>query len=200
MMPNLSADFKEFTRFADDMAQKFPNYALLSAEVALLDVGDALMEAMPEYPPARSDTLSPPDGVSFLRTPKQRAWFFAAVRHNELRGWKWVDGHPQKVGGGRTGNLGRALTTDVETDFDLNTTFLEIGFDAASAPYAPWVVGPDYPGESINGVQMYQARVHVDVWWQFSDIMSNRESFAWKVFDETFWVEFSKRVNGGTHD
>jgi hypothetical protein len=102
-------------------------------------------------------------------------------------------GHPQKVGGARTGNLGRAQGRDVTQNVD--SVIATLGFDSSIAPYAPWVVGADYPGEDVDGEIMYQAQIHADRWWQFGSIISGEMENAWKLFDETFWEEFSKRID-----
>lgn len=96
----------------------------------------------------------------------------------------------------RTGLLGRRWTTEVE-----NTPVSVIGTIGNNTPYAPWVVGPDYPGLVINGREMYQSKVHADRWWQFIDLIETNESDAWKEFSDTFWKEFltamRKQANGG---
>lgn len=96
--------------------------------------------------------------------------------------------HPEKIGGARTGNLGRAKGRDIVSDE--RTVSGIIGFDSTIAPYAPWVVGSDFPGEN----DMYQAQIHVDVWWQFGSIIDENLDPAWQKFDEAFWDEFSKRI------
>ncbi len=67
-----------------------------------------------------------------------------------------------------------------------------VGQLGTNVPYAPWVVGPSYPGEEINGKQMYQARVHVERWWQLYDVVAKNIDGAWEEFETTFWPEFKK--------
>lgn len=188
-------DFSEFEKFADELANQFPQYALEAAVPAMESAMLSLLENTPEYPAEILDALLPPDGVSWLRTDKQRRWFFAAVKSGDVVGWKWIDNHPEKVGGGRTGNLGRAQTYEVEQNGEeVSGT---IGFDKNLAPYAPWVVGDDYPGQDYGSGAKYQAKIHVDRWWQFRVIMEQNVEQAWSEFNETFWIEFQKRVNNG---
>lgn len=231
----MTIDKSEFEKFADELARQYPAYAISSAKIGMGEMLSYHMEHVPEYPVETLEPLMPPDGVSFLRTDKQRAWFFAAVQAGELPGWVWVEAkygtsnvrvysnhstsyllkgeqrdekgaytleerktiiepaHPEKIGGARTGNLGRAQTQQVESSDEDVTGY--IGFDEAIAPYAPWVVGDDFPGTVIGGENMYQARVHVDRWWQFGVIIENNLESGWAVFNESFWEEFSRKVN-----
>lgn len=65
----------------------------------------------------------------------------------------------------------------------------EIG---TNVPYAPWVVGPGYPGEVINGKTMYQAQIHEGRWFQFYDVMEGAVEEAWETFDEALFDEITK--------
>src|SRR3972149_10988888 len=125
-------DLTSFEKFANELASKYPDYALDSAVSALEDMSDYLLEQVPEYPAETLERLMPPDGVSFLKTHKQRAWFFASVKEGTLPGWQWIDGHPKKIGGARTGNLGRAQGSEVSREDDVVIAVL--GFDPALAP------------------------------------------------------------------
>lgn len=214
-------DYSEFSKFADSISN-WDRLALKSAKKAMPDATDYLLSQVPEYPEETLGRIEPPDGVSWLRTEQQRKWFFAAVRNGDLKGWKWVDAtytiirhskpdprnnrirhyldiqwetkeitnpaHPEKVGGARTGNLGRAQNREVISNEETVTGI--VGFDDRIAPDAPWVVGSDYPGEN----EMYQSRIHADTWWQFQGIMNEATPEAWNKFDETFWEEFSRRI------
>ena len=40
---------------------------------------------------------------------------------------------------------------------------------------------------------MYQARVHVDRWWQLYDVVEKHEGEAWDVFEQTFWPELKRK-------
>lgn len=212
-----------FEEFANELANQFPQYAIDAAKTAMTEMADYLLGQVPEYPEETLGQLNPPDGVSFLRTDKQRKWFFAAVQAGELPGWTWIDakystyyeknpknsgarqypdivkkrliesGHPQKIGGARTGNLGRSQGRDITSDSNSVTALL--GFDKSIASYAPWVVGNDYPGDEINGEMMYQARVHVDRWWQFQSIIIENLDDGWRIFQNKFWEEFSKKIS-----
>lgn len=213
-------DYSQLIKFATEVQEKFPYYAANSAMSAMKSMGDFLLGQVPEYPPHRME-ITPPDGVSFLKTDKQRAWFFAAVRKGEIEGWQWVParyteeikvsadprqtvsrgykpvrkvrkilvekGHPIKIGSGRTGSLGRAQGKDVDFVDGNKGVVMSVGFDKTIAPYAPWVVGPDYPGEEGQ----YQAQIHVDWWWQFGTIIQENLKEGWIVFEE----EFSKKFN-----
>lgn len=192
----MEIDASQFEDYAEEFVLKYPIKNLEAAGIAMAEMADFHLGLIPEYPEETTERLLPPDGVSFLRTDKQRRWFFAAVRSNEVRGWQWEDGHPKKVGGGRSGNLGRAQGRNVQTSQSDLSVIGTLGFDPAIAPYAPWVVGGEYPGEQISGEAMYQARIHVDRWWQFESIIAMNEEAGWKLFEQVFWEEFSKRVNG----
>ena len=173
-----------------------PDLALEAAVPGMKDAVTFLHGALPDYPNLPDGSVMRPDGVSFLRTATQRGWFFAATRKGQVRGWEWVEeeidgrvvGHPQRVGSTRTGTLGRKFTEDV-----VKETAAVLGTLGTNVPYAPWVVGPSYPGEEINGKQMYQARVHVDRWWQLYDVVAKHEGEAWDVFEETFWPELKRK-------
>lgn len=166
--------------------EKYPEAALESAYPAMEQALLFLHGELPEYPAPPA----PPDGVSFMNDA-QRRWFFAAVKRGAVRGWAYAGGKPVKVGSGRTGNLGRKFTEKVTLEDDQ-----VLGQIGTNVPYAPWVVGPDYPGEDIGGKTMYQARVHQDRWWQFYDVMEASAENAWKKFEEYFWPEFLKRIGG----
>lgn len=176
---------------------KWPEYALLAAEPAMMDALLYLHGSLPEYP-------DPPEhGVGFT-SPAQRAWFFASVKDGRVPGWRWVPGqpatgssqavpgHPEKVGSARTGNLGRKFTEEV-----FRQPWAVLGNIGTNVPYAPWVVGPPYPGEQINGQTMYQARIHEGRWWQFEVTVESNSDEAWKRFNEKFWPAFQARLSGG---
>lgn len=162
-----------------------PTLALEVAQPAMTESVTYLHGQIPAYPEAPSGRLMLADGVSFLHTAQQRKWFFRAVKKNELNGWEWQDGHPQKTGSARTGTLGRRFTEAVRTEQQS-----VVGQIGTNLGYAPWVVGPDYPGELINGEMMHQARAHVDRWWQFGDVIEDNLDAAWEVFTDTFWPQF----------
>ena len=91
----------------------------------------------------------------------------------------------------RTGTLGRRITTHVER-FDEGVAG-EIG---AGAPYSPWVIGPDYPGEQINGRMMWQARAFEGRWWQFYEVIDANLQDAWETFEEELFARVSQRLSG----
>jgi hypothetical protein len=178
------AQSPEFEKLRKEMEQ-WPTEVLEAAEVSMEQALLYLHGKLPEYP---DPPLPNPDGVSYLNDA-QRRWFFANARKGNVKGWQWIDGHPQKTGSARTGNLGRKFTEDVERD---GTAVL--GSLGTDVDYAPWVVGPAYPGEIINGKTMYQARIHVDRWWQFEPTMTENMDGAWETFTETFWPEFLAKI------
>lgn len=198
---NDTLDLSEYEQFASALAG-WPDLALEAAEPALEQALLYLHGQLPEYP---EPPLPSPDGVSFLNE-KQRAWFFAAVQEGRVPGWQWVPaqkatastpylpGHPEKVGSARTGNLGRKFTESVSRADDA-----VLGQLGTNVPYAPWVVGPDYPGENFNGQTKYQARIHVGRWWQFEKIVHENLEGAWERFDRTFWPEFQQKITGGAN-
>jgi len=98
--------------------------------------------------------------------------------------------YPPPIGYKRTGRLGRGWETEITVE--KNRVKGWIGNDV---PYAPWVVGRDYPGRVIDGKRMYQARVHVDRWWQFHKVMAENRKEAWEKFTDVFWDDFLKAMN-----
>jgi hypothetical protein len=174
----------EFEKLRKEIEQ-WPAEALDSAEVAMAQALLYLHGKLPEYP---DQPLPNPDGVSYMNDA-QRRWFFANVRKGNVKGWQWIEGHPQKTGSARTGNLGRKFTEDVERE-----DIAVLGSLGTNVPYAPWVVGPSYPGEQINGKTMYQARIHVDRWWQFEPTMEANMDGAWNEFSEKFWPVFLGKI------
>jgi len=87
----------------------------------------------------------------------------------------------------RTNTLGRRWTTMVEVGLES-----VIGRLGTNVPYAPWVVGPDYPGETINGFEMYQAKIHQGRWWQLEDVIDNNIGGAWTEFEKHFNSEIKR--------
>jgi hypothetical protein len=96
----------------------------------------------------------------------------------------------------RTGNLSRAAGRD-EPKEENDGVLLVLGYDKQVAPYAPWVVGPDFQGEKIGERVKYQARIHVDRWWQFADVIDENIEDAWQKFDEIFWKKFNEYLSKG---
>jgi hypothetical protein len=89
----------------------------------------------------------------------------------------------------RTGTLGRRITERVRRE---DTQVIgDIGMDT---PYAPWVIGPDFPGEQIEGKVMYQAKIHKDRWWQFYNVMEENQQAANEVFSKKFIERFNALV------
>lgn len=167
--------------------EAWPALSLRSAETAMHVAVDTLHEGIPQYP-SMDGPVQRPDGASFL-TDKQRAWFFWAVGNNKVPGWGTRDGKIEYLGSARNGDLGRSFTEEV-TRIDNGV----LGVVGTAMSFAPWVVGPSYPGEEILGETMYQARIHEERWWIFEDEMANHLSEAWARFDETFWVEFGNAI------
>lgn len=191
----------EFSGFdeLENAIEQLPEWALDSAVPAMTDATLYIHENIPEYPGISADSFAP-DGWSFV-SEKQRRFFFAAVREGKIRGWAWqVDqvmgqhgkmidyGHPQKVGSARTGTLGRQFTEETRRDESSVT-----GLVGTNTPYAPWVVGPDYPGETIGSQTMYQARIHARRWWQFYDVFEEHADGAWDEFEKRFFAELQER-------
>ena len=130
-------------------------------------------------------------------SPKARRWFFWAVKAGKVSGWRWVNdeggGHPEGHYN-RTGKLMASLTSDVAREPTQITGIIGFGRN-----YAPWVVGPKYPGESIAAFgqvkPMYQARVHEDRWFRFPDEIEKRRDELQQVFIDEFTKEFNKLAN-----
>jgi len=85
---------------------QMPQFAANAAEIAMKKILHHLHGKIPQYSESQLASISRPDGVSFLRTEKQRAWFFANARKGNIKGWIEIDGrHPEKVGLARTMTL-----------------------------------------------------------------------------------------------
>ena len=160
------------------LIEKLPEYAMQAAEPAMNQAMLYLHGQVPPYP----RQAAPGEQHNQNWTPKSRAWFFFAVRAGKIPGWKWVEdehgGHPEGQYE-RTNTLGRRITTGVQVGE--NSVLGEIG---TNTKYAPWVIGPEYPGEQINGAQMYQAKIHSDRWWRLYDVVETNAADTWDVFED----------------
>lgn len=166
---------EELQNIAKEIASLTPTIAFTAMEKAITYIH----EEVPDYP-------HPNRLIGWLKmaTPKARRWFFWAVKQGQVSGWRWVEdergGHPE----GhyiRTNTLGRSITS--EAVIENNSV---IGALGTNIEYAPWVIGPSFPGEQINGRQMYQSRVHEGRWYQLYDIFEQSADRAWEIFDEEF--------------
>lgn len=164
--------------------EALPDMALACAQPAMLDAVTYLHEQWPDYPSQPSAGAPSP-----LITVKQKRWFFAAVKAGKIPGWKWVDGHPEGHYT-RTGLLGQRMTESVERTGDG-----VFGYFGTNLGYAPWVIGPAYPGETINGRTMYQARIHKGRWPRLPDFVEQHLPGAWARFDETFFAKLEEAWN-----
>ena len=170
IMPDLKIDgLDELNKLID----KFPELALEAAREAMNAALLLLHGRLPEYPPPPG-----PGAPSPLHTAKQRRWFFAALREERIQ-----------VPYRRTGTLGRRFAEAVSVD-EAGVT----GQIGTNLPYAPWVVGPDYPGQQILGQTMYQARIHQGRWWQFETVVQENLGDAFEEFEEVFFEEFGTRI------
>jgi hypothetical protein len=163
--------FPEFERLLEQM----PELSLAAAEVAMEKTMAFLMSVLPPYPPAVNFE---PGVVARAWTDKQRRFFFAALRSGRI-----------KLPYRRTGLLGQRFTTEVRREAD--SVEGEWGTNDLKAP---WVVGPDYPGEEIRGEPMYQARIHAGRWWQFGSVFDEHKDAAMNLYETEFFVEFKQRV------
>lgn len=106
--------------------------------------------------------------------------------------WENIPEYPLKPEGStyrRTGILGAGYTESVQsTD---NTVTGALG---PTAPYAPWVVGPDYPGQDLGGGLQYQAKVHKGRWYQLQDVFDSNVDGAWLRFNEGFEKELGNLI------
>jgi len=93
-----------------------------------------------------------------------------------------------------SGGLGGAFTEATHLEGEAAV----IGEVGNIMPYAPWVVGEDFPGELIGGQKKYQAQVHVDRWWQVGTVIEAHERDIWDVFEQKFWPEFRDRIQQAT--
>lgn len=189
---NLEDLEKELLKIVEQLAPQ----AIKAARPAMQNALDYLHQNVPPYPSSQ-----PPGGGMKTATAKARGYFFAAVKEGKIPGWKWVparkvDGktipaHPE---GGyiRTGHLGQSITTEV-TSVD-NSVTGEIG---SNAPYAPWVIGPGYPGEAINGKTMYQAKIHEGRWYRLPDVMDEHAADAQKIFEDDLFDGLAKAFAKG---
>jgi len=148
-----------------------PVVALQAARPAMQDTVLFLHSKIPPYPGAA------PTGQTVKHmTPKARAWFFWVLKHGLL-----------KLPYTRTGALGQSFTTEVSADSSGVT-----GQIGTNLSYAPWVVGPAYPGETIHGQTMYQAKIHQGRWWDFQEVMDTARPEAFSVFGQSFFDNFQR--------
>lgn len=103
-----------------------------------------------------------------------------SIYPNELPNQKYV----------RTFDLMRSVYSDSEFNDDTLTGIVSVG---GGLDYAPWVVGPDYPGEIINGNRMYQASIHQNRWWQFFTVIDENINDAWDNFKEILFERLIER-------
>ena len=190
MSNNISIDYQKFisllAKFSDNLTDTIDAPAEHAMGLTLL----YLKKNIPPYPSLSPSTrLQNPDGASFLKTDKQRRWFFANLKEGKIKGWRIdAQGNPEKYATNRSDKLGRSFTTEVE----ISPNGSVVGNIGTAIDYAPWVVGDNHPGSNINGKPMYQAKVHVDRWWQFEEEMVNRIDDAEERFNEEFFEEFKK--------
>jgi hypothetical protein len=176
----LMSDVLELTGFddLDALIERLPDLALIAGGIAMEDALLFLHGQIPPYPgPALTGQT-----VKFM-TAKARAWFFANLRSGKL-----------KLPYARTGTLGRSFTE--RTTVGADAVIGEIG---TNVNYAPWVVGPSYPGQEINGRTMYQAKIHSGRWWQFEQAMTEAEPAAYGVFDDSFRQAFTRMIEEVPH-
>ena len=163
----MTIDTRDFDALAADIA-RYPDAAQQAGKIAMDATMLYLHGQIPGYP-------SPPAPGSFaFVSDRQRRYFFAALREGRIQ-------IPYR----RTGTLGRSITTDVDVSGDEIVGEIGTGLD-----YAPWAVGPDYPG--IDG--QYQAHIHEGRWWQFDEVMADNLPDAERLFIDTFFDEFKKLV------
>lgn len=180
-MIEFELDYSEFEEYRQAVGL-MPELALKAAEKAMKRALITLNQ-MPPYPPPPL-----PGQAAKFWTPAQRRFFFAALRKGLL-----------KVPYKRTGTLGKQFTTEVYPVDD------GVQGEAGTAtPYAPWVVGPDYPGRVFDGknggAPMYQARIHQGRWWQYEDEVEKLRPQSEQEFDEVFFKEFERLLNEAHRD
>jgi len=165
-----------------------PDLVLQASEVAMNKVLLFLHSRIPPYPdqPGQGNWLK-------FGTPRQQAWFFWAVKTGQpqVRGWKWVNGHPEGRYT-RTGSM-RRITTKVERrDNEV------VGAIGIKSTYAPWVIGPSYPGKvfELGGTTrpMYQAKIHQGRWWQFEQIVLDNLAEAHALFEKELFEAMNESV------
>jgi hypothetical protein len=167
-------DLSDLDKFRE-LVNKMPAIALDAAEVAMDKTMVFLMSLIPPYPPPPAGA---PGEAAKHWTDKQRRFFFWALKRGQI-----------KVPYVRTGTLGQHFTTTVTRLADS----IE-GEWGTNDLKAPWVVGPDYPGEEINGQEMYQAHIHEGRWWQFEALFDANRDAAMNFFETEFFAEFQRRL------
>lgn len=168
----IDVDLTDLIEFAADF-DRFPAEGQAAAEQAMGVTVEFLHGKLPAYP----EPPAPGQAAKFW-TDKQRRFFFAALREGRI-----------KVPYKRTDVLGGSFTTSVSTDGDA-----VVGELGTNTDYAPWVVGPGYPGEAIGGRQMWQARIHAGRWWQLDDVFAANKDAAVQVFADEFYARFMAAV------
>ena len=76
---------------------------------------------------------------------------------------------------GRTGTLGREITTEVRT---MGTDI--IGLIGSPTPYAPWVISTE---QGSNGAGP-QAWMHQGRWWTLQGVVKKAQEAVFKFFDD----------------
>lgn len=210
-MSELEFNYDDLDKFEADL-DRWPGLALAVAEPAMQDAVWSLQGEIPEPPPGSAEVVQKPDGVTFL-TDRQRRWFFMSVQAGDIPGWRWAEsgarrlvaretirqrakyesiggGHPEKYASGRTNQLERNFTVEV-----IKSEESVVGSIGTNLEYAPWVVGSLHPGEEIRGEQKYQAKIHENRWFIFSEEIRANLDDAWRKFDDRFWPEFQKQLD-----
>lgn len=157
------------------LIEQMPDIALEAAGVAMDRALLFLLSVIPAYPPPPT---APAGSSAKFWTDKQRRFFFWAMRRGKI-----------KVPYVRTGFLGQSFTSETRRLGD--SVDGEFGTSAANAP---WVVGPDYPGQDFHGHSMYQARIHEGRWFQFEDVFDAHKDEAMDLFEAEFRAEFIRRL------
>lgn len=161
---------KEWNDYIRRVSEELPDLAQAAAEEAMAVALEWVLANLPARPTRESAKAQWPG----FQTDKQRRWFFWALHSGELARL-------------------RAQAKPLYPDFYSEAKIVDgrvVGIIANDRPWAPWVIGPDYPGTAYPGLNqgkpMYQARIHAGRWWQLGEFMTENAAEIWRVFFEDF--------------
>lgn len=202
-MLSIEIDDTSLNQFETAFLQ-YPELALNAAAIALEDGLEWLKAQIPDDPTGPLDTGYP----SPLRTDKQRRWWFAHLRESEFGDWQ-MDASRFSMGT-ELGDLNKpsdkGQDRQMRDSFDVKITetpYEVFGDLSTDLPWAPWVVGPEFPGESYGGVKMWQAAIHAyhHRWWRLEEIFKENadelNELMQDIYWEHIWTEWEKTILRG---
>lgn len=160
---------QRWNKAIQQIVEKLPRLTMETAEASMEWVLDELVSEMPDRPPKSTAKAQWPG----FATDRQRRWFFWALKSGELA---------------KQAASTKSIATGWETEAKATSEGV-IGILANTRPYAPWVIGPSYPGVVYPGLSggraMYQAKIHAGRWFQLGKYMQDKSDEVWdRVFED----------------